>query len=339
VRLASSTEVASHHHLALTCAGNRDCPPGLAGIASTRPVCYNAAATGIKEEAMLINLGEYHRPTDLQEALRLLRRPSPRTVPLAGGSRVVGSGDDGVEAVVDLQGLNLRYIHSDGHAGAVRLGAMATLNDLSECDILRSITSGIIARAAHDSAGSVLRNQRTVGGAVAVAGADDQLLVALLAADAQITVLRPEPCDLSLWEVLLRRNELLDGHALVSEVSVAVPAGSIGAALQRVARTPADAPIVCVGAALWLERGRIGQARLALGGVAACPVRLPDVETLLEGQKPTAELIGSAARRAGQCIEPGGDFRGSADYRREMAVVLSERALKQALARASDRDE
>ena len=282
---------------------------------------------------MLINLREYHRPHDLQEALHLLRRPRPRTVPLAGGSTLIGSGDRAVEAVVDLQNLGLRYVKTEPDSQAVLLGAMATLADVSRSDGVRRIYGGIVAEAAHRSAGSVLRNQATVGGAVAVADPADELLVALLACDAQVTIHAPDATRLPLAEFLARREELLSAHALITEVAVNPPQEQTGAALQRVARTAADAPIVCAAAVLSLDEGTCTAARLALGGVAARPLRLPEVEAMLVGQALSTELIGAAAERVTELVEPTGDFRGSAAYRQAMAGVLSGRALGQALAR------
>ncbi len=282
---------------------------------------------------MLINLREYHRPHDLQEALHLLRRPRPRTVPLAGGSTLIGSGDRAVEAVVDLQNLGLRYVKTEPDSQAVLLGAMATLADVSRSDGVRRIYGGIVAEAAHRSAGSVLRNQATVGGAVAVADPADELLVALLACDAQVTIHAPDATRLPLAEFLARREELLSAHALITEVAISLPRGQTGAALQRVARTAADVPIVCAAAVLSADGGTCTAARLALGGVAARPLRLPEVEAMLVGQALSTELIGAAAERVTELVEPTGDFRGSAAYRQAMAGVLSGRALGQALAR------
>lgn len=282
---------------------------------------------------MLINLVEYHRPRDLQEALRLLCRPRPRTVPLAGGSTLLGSDDGDVEAVVDLQDLGLRYVKADAEAQAVRLGAMATLADVSGCQALQSIYDGIIAEAAHRCAGSVLRHQATLGGAVAVADPADELLVALLAGDAQVTMHAPDETHLPLSGFLARREEWLAAHALVTEVSVGRPPEGTGAALQRVARTPADAPIVCAAAVLSADGGRCIAARLALGGVAERPARLCEVEAMLVGQALSAAQIEAAAERVSELVQPPGDFRGSAAYRKAMAGVLSGRVLRQALAR------
>lgn len=58
---------------------------------------------------MLPSLKEYHRPASLSAALALLNRPPIRTMPLAGGTALIGNGDRSVEAVVDLQDLALCY--------------------------------------------------------------------------------------------------------------------------------------------------------------------------------------------------------------------------------------
>ena len=282
---------------------------------------------------MLINLRQSHHPHDLQEALRLLRRLRPRTVPLAGGSTLIGSEDRNVEAVVDLQNLGLRYVKMDRDSQSVLIGAMATLADVSRSDAVRRVYDGIISEAAHRSAGSVLRNQATIGGAVAVANPADELLVVLLACDAHVTICASEAIHLSLAEFLTRRDELLAEHALITEVALSLPQGQTGAAVQRIARTPAEAPIVCAAAVLSFSSGMCTTARLALGGVSETPVRLPKVEVMLAGQAVNSELIEAAAEKVTELVDPTGDFRGSAAYRKAMAGVLSARALKGASAR------
>jgi carbon-monoxide dehydrogenase medium subunit len=283
---------------------------------------------------MLINLKYYHRPRALQNALYLLRRPEPRTVPLAGGSGLIGSGNRSVEAVVDLQGLGLRYVRKDRESEALLLGAMATLADVSRSEAVRGLCGGIIAAAAHRSAGSVLRNQATIGGAVAVGGPADELLVALLACDARVTVHAPLATQMPLSDFLSRREELRAAHALITEVAIGQPQAETGAALQRVARTPADSPIVCAAAVLTFANAGCTGARLALGGVADRPCRLPQVEALLTGQPLTRELIQAIAGKVSAQVDPPGDYRGSAAYRRAMAGALSGRVLQEAMVMA-----
>ncbi|MEJ5200126.1 MAG: FAD binding domain-containing protein, partial [Anaerolineae bacterium] len=222
---------------------------------------------------MLLNLREYHRSAleapdrPLAHALELLARPAIRTVPLAGGDALLASADRTVEAVVDLQGMGLDGIEEDT-AGALHIGAMATRAALADHPAARALCSGILAEGALRWGGSVQRNRATVGGAVAVAAANDPLIVALLACAARVTLFgRAGPHEWPLAGFLARRAELLAAPALIIEVAVGRPAAPHGAALANVARTPADAPIVVAAAYLERDGERCCAARLALGGV------------------------------------------------------------------------
>jgi carbon-monoxide dehydrogenase medium subunit len=285
---------------------------------------------------MLLNLREYHRPGDedgVTRALELLSRPGIRTVLLAGGDALVGAADPTVEAVVDLQALAaLDFISADVDTRVLRVGAMTTRTALAQ--YLERETTGsqyrIIAECARRWGGSVQRNRATVGGAIASAASDDPLVVALLAYNAQVTlVTRLGPRSLSLVEFLPARAALLAEPVLIAEVSVSLDREAAWA-LASVARTPSDAPIVVAAAMLALDHGRCAAARVALGGVAQMPILLPEIEAALVGQIASPDLFAEAGNRAAALVQPTGDFRGSAEYRRAMAGVLTERALDRA---------
>ena len=59
---------------------------------------------------MLLNLVEYHWAEHIDDALLLLARLDIKTVPLAGGSYLLGLQDDTISAVVDLRELDLRVV-------------------------------------------------------------------------------------------------------------------------------------------------------------------------------------------------------------------------------------
>ena len=290
---------------------------------------------------MLLNLREYHRPGDeegVTRALELLSRPGIRTVLLAGGDALVGAGDPTVEAVVDLQALAaLDFISTDVDTRLLRVGAMTTRAALAQ--YLERETKGslyrVIAEGARRWGGSVQRNRATVGGAIATAASDDPLVVALLACASQVTLVTPAGRRiLSLAEFLPARATLLAEPALIAEVSVSLDPEAAPPeaewALASVARTPSDAPIVVSAAMLALNHGRCAAARVALGGVAQMPILLPEIEAALAGQLPSPDLFAAAGSCAASLVQPTGDFRGSAEYRRAMAGVLTERALHQA---------
>lgn len=268
----------------------------------------------------MLNLREIHKPTSIADALKLLQQPD--TVALAGGTELIAGQRRDVRAVIDLSALGLAYIRE--RDGAIAIGATTMLAELAESPILRAVANGVIAQAAHRSAASVLRNQATIAGTLIVEP-DSILAVALLALDAQATVVRKEPRTVSLADFLSMREHLLM-MALLTEIRV--PMTNPRASLQTVARTPSDKPIVSACAAARIENGVARDVRIALGGVAETAVHASTAEDALEGQTLSDAVIETAARAAAEGSSPRGDFRGSVEYRKEMATVLTRRAVR-----------
>jgi CO/xanthine dehydrogenase FAD-binding subunit len=275
---------------------------------------------------MLPNLRAYHRPTTLDEAVRLIRPPA--VVPLGGGTVLLPARDPAVEEVVDLSGLGLTYIRAG--ADGIRIGATTPLQHLLESPPLADLTRGHIGPVLRLTASRNLRGQATVGGTVASGGPENPFLVLLLALDAGLTVYQPEASLLSLAAFLEDRDGFLRRGALIAELFIPNPRASYGLGFAHVGRTPRDRPIVCAAAFLHLDGGVCREVRLALGGVAEHPLRARDAEAFLQGRPPTPENIQEAASRAAAPLNPPGDFRGSSEYRRAMAEVLARRALSQA---------
>ncbi len=271
----------------------------------------------------MLNLEKIARPATVSEALRLLQQP--RAAALAGGTALVAGKRRDIELLVDLGALGLDYVRES--AGSVALGAMTPLAALAESPLLRALARGVVAQAAQKSASSVLRNQATLGGTI-LSEPDGILALALLALDARLVLLPDPPGTLPFggtegW--LARRSEWVGRGILLTEITL--PLSNPSAALHTVARTPSDKPIVAACASAQVEKGTARQVRLALCGVGETVHRALQAEQMLEGQLLTEALIASAARAAAQGLAPRGDFRGSAAYRIEMAVVLARRAL------------
>ncbi len=109
----------------------------------------------------------------------------------------------------------------------------------------------------------------------------------------------------------------------------------MGAALERVARTPRDRSIVAAAAAIEADGETCTRARLALSGVATEAMRLLAAERLLEGGRLTPERIAQAAAAVEAAARHPGDHLGSAEYRRTVAGTLARRALAAACERAA----
>jgi CO/xanthine dehydrogenase FAD-binding subunit len=230
----------------------------------------------------------YHRPASLDEALATLQAPGTPKVVLAGGTVVNADLDPAPIEVVDLQALGLDGVVED--AGRVRVGATTTLAAFAADGRVPPLLTDLARREAP----STLRAMGTIGGLVAHADPESELLAGLLAHDAEVTVVS------SAGSVVRPLAEVLaagPGEGIITSVSFE-PDGVTSHA--RTARTPGDRAIVAAVA----RKGDDGEVRLAMNGVAPVPVLIDDVAAL----------------------DPPDDFRGSAEYRRRLATVLAGRA-------------
>ena len=108
----------------------------------------------------------------------------------------------------------------------------------------------------------------------------------------------------------------------------AQPQDARGVYLKFLPRTEDDYATVAVAALARVENGLCADVRVALGAVAPTPVRATAVEAALEGQPVTADAIRTAAEAVADQVDPLADFRGSSEYKRDMAVVFTRRALE-----------
>ncbi len=261
----------------------------------------------------------YYRPESLETALQLLAQPD--NVALAGGAQLLAQ-ETGVTAagVVDLQALGLANI--DAVEQALHVGAMLRLSALAEyvvADIETAVPAQLLHTAIKQAGPNTYRNAATVGGVIASRLPDSELLAALLVLETSLTLHTPEATQISLAEYLAAAER---PSGLIT--SITVPWQSGRGASERVARTPADYPIVAV--TTWLPQN--SSPRLAATGIGERPLRLTSAEApLTAGINQTS--ISQAAENAAAAAAHPGDFRGDAAYRAKMAAVLTQRVLEQ----------
>lgn len=268
---------------------------------------------------MLYNLREYHRPRDVEEALELLRRTDIRTVPLAGGTELVGQRNPGIEAVVDLSELGFDRILAEN--GTLRIGATVRLQTLAE--ELGGVFGGLLAETAHRMAGWHVRNAATVGGTLAGGKLHSPLSVALAALGAEVVITGQE--EVLLWPDLPEGG--MDGQ-LITDVIITVYESEIGTAYEQVGRTPADQPIVSAAAAVRQVESGMLTARVVVGGLLADELQMLDLG-IKQSDLDIDPVDGIAADADDAALIS--DYLGSADYRRAVAPVMARRALTAAL--------
>jgi carbon-monoxide dehydrogenase medium subunit len=119
---------------------------------------------------------------------------------------------------------------------------------------------------------------------------------------------------------------------MLLEIRVPLRADS-GSAYEKLDRRVGDWAVVAAGAALTVRGGRIAHAGIALAAVGA-DITSTQAEAALRGRAPSDEVLQAAAGKAAEHTRPVSDQRGSASYKRHVAGVLTERALRTALTRA-----
>lgn len=199
---------------------------------------------------------EYHRPQALDQALALLSRETPPTIPLGGGSVISRMGGPGV-AVVDLQALGLNTLETQGNA--LVAGATVTLEQLYQHPALPAALKEAIRLEATLN----LRNVASVAGAVVAGDGLSPYLTVLLALDARL-LWQPGAEQMALGDYLALKATLRAGR-LMTHITLPLQPGVQFAA---VGRSPLDRPLLSVAVARWPA----GRTRVAVGGEAPAPV-------------------------------------------------------------------
>jgi carbon-monoxide dehydrogenase medium subunit len=133
-------------------------------------------------------------------------------------------------------------------------------------------------------------------------------------------------------------NALEPGEFLVS-LRVPLPAPrSADAYLRLIPRSEMDIAVVGSAVALTLDAdGTCTTARVVLGAVAPTAIEVPDAAAALVGSGLDDAALGRAGEAASAACSPIDDLRGTIDYRRKIAAVLTRRAASIATERASAR--
>ena len=278
----------------------------------------------------------YIAPQGLAEALTLVRDYGADGKILAGGQSLVPLLAMRLARPAVLIDLNrvrrLDYIRTGSE---VRIGAMTRQRTAELSPVVRRRLP-LLAEALSFVGHPQIRNRGTIGGTLAHADPSAELPAVFSALDGRVVLvstrgtrtLRPDEFFLSYLTTALQPDELL--------VEVRLPAHDrAGTAFVEVARRQGDFALVGVAAVVELQDGRIARARLAFTGVGATPVRIGELEQSVVGRPPDEATLTEAGAIASARLDPETDIHASAEYRREVAGVLTERALALAVGRAA----
>ena len=273
-------------------------------------------------------------PTDLESAYAILAA-GPVT-PIAGGTdimvRITGEIGEPPERIVDLGRLDaLEGISLE--TGALVLGARTTYTEIRRSAMCREHLPSLVEAAATIGAAQI-QNRGTLGGNIANASPAGDTLPVLLALDADIDLgsVRGERSVPASEFFTGYRATALAQDELILRIRIPLVAGR-ETRFRKVGTRRAQAISKVVMAVAWREHGATAgwsDVRVALGSVAATPIRAAATEAILEGARPTPEVADGAAEALAAELDPIDDVRSTADYRRRVAARILHRILRDA---------
>jgi len=283
---------------------------------------------------------DYHAPQSLEEALALLQQHGDEAKVLSGGQsllpllklRLGAAGH-----LVDIGRIpGLEYIKEED--GVLRIGGRTRESALEHSDLVRT-KYPLLADTAAVIADPLVRNLATVGGNLAHGDPANDHPATMLAYRAEIVATGPNgartiPIDeffQGLFATALQPEEIL------TEIRIPQPPSRSGGAYVKLERKVGDFATAAAAVQVTLAAsGEVERAGIGLTNAGPTPLRAAEAERFLTGKSPTDDVIAEAARLAASAASPNADRRGAVEYKRQMARVLTARAIKKAIQRARE---
>jgi len=281
---------------------------------------------------------EYHAPTSVKDALKLLAKLKDDAKLLAGGHSLVPMMKLRLAQpghLIDLKKVKgLSGIKEE--KGALVIGAMTTHWEIEASKTVKAKVP-VLAEVAGIIGDPAVRNKGTLGGSVAHADPAADWPAAMLALGAEMVCEGPKgkrTVKADDWFVGLMTTAA-KGNEILTAIRVPVwPAGS-GAAYMKFPHPASRFAVVGVCAAVTLDKqGVCTRAGVAVTGAGTRAVRARGVEAALTGKKLDAAAIEAAAQKAADGVDVQADLQGSVEYKAHLCRVFARRAISEAVKRA-----
>ena len=285
---------------------------------------------------MVLPQFEYLAPKTIGEACNLLLELGSTAKVMAGATDLIPPMKDKVispEYIIDLKKIpDMDYLEYDEKEG-LKIGALTTLRTIETSPLVKE-KNPAIAHAAKVVASTQIRTKGTMAGNICNASPSCDTAPNLLAQDAKILVQGPNKdrvIKIQDFFLGVKKTSLEPGE-IVTGIIIPPLAENEGAAyIKHAVRKAMDLAIIGVAVKIKVEDGNCTDARIALGAVAATPIRAPKAEQALIGKALTDETIVKASEEAMDSCHPISDIRASAEYRKDMIRVFTKRAIRQAM--------
>jgi len=279
-----------------------------------------------------MNSYDYFTPKSLSEVWDL-NKEFPGAGYIAGGTDMmvrIKNREIGPRALISLR--SIPELSGIDIGDRIRIGAMTTITDLIQHPELGGILP-VLIQAAKRLGGTQIRNVATIGGNLCNCSPCADTALPLLVHEAGVVLKSPEGVrEVPLSDFFVSPGEscLFPGEML-TDILLDKPAADTKAIFMKKGRVRMDLAIASL--ALLVEKKsdarRCRKVRIAAGSVAPVPLRLKEVEQLLEKTNISEEVLLKAQKMAEDIVSPISDIRSTEDYRRRIVGVYLKRALRE----------
>ncbi len=278
---------------------------------------------------------DYFEPRSADEAVSLLVKYGDAAKIIAGGTDLVVrmiAGSRRPKYIINIKAVpGLDYIDCSGDV--IRIGATTTMRAIATSAELKKKCPQIV-EVARQFASITIANMATIGGNLCNASpaADTGAPLVVLSAKAQITGLEVTRAVLVEEFFTGPGSTVMQSYELLTEIQIPVPPAALKwAYIKHGVRSVSDLALTTVAALVNIKNGIFVDARVALGAVYPTPMRASQAEAALKNKKATETTVEKAATLVREQCCPISDVRASADYRKQIAYVLTRRALMSCL--------
>jgi len=277
---------------------------------------------------------EYFTPFTVPEAVELLQRHGDEAKIIAGGQSLVPMMNFRVarpKALIDINKIrDLDYIREE--KDELVIGGLVRERTLEVSPLVKK-KCPILAEAISYIGHLPIRTRGTIGGSLVHADPSAEIPVVICGLGGKMKVVGPSGArTLGADEFFLTYlTSAMEPAEVLVEVRVPTLPTNAGWSFMELSRRHGDFGIVVVASILFMEnKERCRKASIALGGVAPTPIKAAEAENLLAGRGLTEALITEAGVKAAQATDPESDYHASAEYRKDMARVFTQRSLQEA---------
>lgn len=281
---------------------------------------------------------DYHTATTVDEAIALLQQYGDKARVLAGGHSLIPALKLRLlqpEHLIDIGRIGgLSYIREEGNT--IVVGALTTYTQIERSDLLRSRLA-ILPECASLIGDQQVRNRGTIGGSLAYSDQAPDMSGVVLALKGEILTQGPNGQRTIKADDFLtgRFTPALEPNEILIGVRFAIPPARAGAAYEKLANKASH--YVVAGCAAVISLGGDSTCMAACIAITGASTQISHanmVEAALVGKKLDEATIAEAASHAAEGLELVSNIHGTKDYRRQMASVVTRRAILRALEQA-----